>query len=115
MALNVIVKNYSHYNSSMGKYIRSKREYLNEMAKGKYVDYDVACQIAEKARSNREKPFELSKKAREVIESARNSSDRKGKTHLSNRLVEGMKEVGVNFYNSNIPKHYRIDSGGFDG
>ena len=114
MAFNIIVKNYQHYNSSMGKYIRSKREYLNEMAKGNYLPYEKACQVAEKARSNNKKPFALSKKAQEVIQNARNSSDRRGKVHLSDRLVGGMKEVGVNFYNNNIPKHYRVDMGGFD-
>ena len=84
------------------------------MAKGGFVSYEKACQMIEDNKNKQHKPYTLSRKAQEVLRSAKNSSDSKGKLHLSNRLVEGMKEVGVNFYNSNVPKHYSIEKGGFD-
>lgn len=112
--MNIIVKNYQHFNRAMGKHITSKRHYDNEMAKGGYIPYEKACQIAESVK-NRQTKYELSPKARAVIESARNSADRKGNIHKSDRLIDGMKEVGVKFgYYDQLPKHYQIREGGFD-
>lgn len=116
MSFNIIVKNYQHFNSSMGKFITSKRHYENEMSKGGYIPYEKACEITEtvKNKREREQKFELSPKARSIIESARNSSDKKGNVRLGGRMIDAMQSLGVNFYNDNVPKHYRIDKGGFD-
>ncbi len=113
MSFNIIVKRYEGYNSALGKYIGSKRQYDNEMSKQGMVSFEKAEQIAESVRSKQKKPYILSGKAKQIINSARFSSDKDGKVHLSDRLVEGMKEVGVNFYNNNLPKHYQ-DKGGFE-
>lgn len=113
--MEIIVKRYEHFNSAMGKYITSKKHYESEMAKGGYIPFDKAQEIAEKAKEKNRKPYILSNKAKAVIEAAKTSADRKGRLHCGDRLIEGMKEVGVNFYSNNIPKHYKIDEGGFDG
>lgn len=112
MSFNIIVRDYSHYNRTLGKYIHSKRQYENEMAKQGYVSMEEGERIAEKARENMRKPYILSKKAKEVIYCAKNSADRNGKVSISDKLVEGMKEVGVNLVNRNVPKCYT--EGGFD-
>lgn len=114
MSFNIIVKDYQHFNNSMGKYITSKHHYDNEMAKGGYIPYEKAQAIAESVK-NRQRKYELSPKAKAVIESAKNSTDSKGKVHYSDRLKQGMKEVGVKFgYYDQLPKHYRVDMGGFE-
>lgn len=113
MSFNIIIRKYEGYNSAMGKYIHSKREYMNEMEKGEYISYEKACQIAESVK-NKKKSLELSAKAQEVIKTAYNSKDSKGKVSLGDRTIDAMKEIGVNFYQTNIPKHYMTDKGGFD-
>lgn len=98
----------------MNKYISSKKQYDEEMTKGDYLPFEKAEQIAEKARSISKKPYILTKKAVEIISAARFSANKNGKIKPGDRLIDGMKEVGVNFYQNNIPEHYRIDMGGFD-
>jgi hypothetical protein len=96
--MEIIVKNYEHYNRSMGKKITSKNQYNEEMKKGGYVPFEKGQELARQACDNRKKDYDyLSTKASEVIKSARNSTDKKGKVHMSDRLIDGMKEVGVNF------------------
>lgn len=114
--MNIIVKRYEHFNSAMGKYISSKRHYDNEMAKGGYVSYEEGCRMADKVKT-RDKKYELSPKARAIIASAKGSADKKGNIKQSDRLITGMKEIGVSFgitdNNKNIlPKHYQ-EQGGF--
>jgi hypothetical protein len=113
MSFNIIVKNYEHYNKALGKYITSKRQYDNEMAKQGMVSFEKGDAIAKKAQTNGHKPYILTDKAKQVINCAKLSADRKGNVKLSDKLVEGMKEVGVNLVNRNIPDHYRLDMGGF--
>lgn len=110
--VGIVVKRYEHFNRAMGKYITSRQHYEREMAKGGYIPFAEAEKIASKARAERDKPYKLSEKARAVIESAKQSSDRKGQVKLSGNLIRGMKEVGVNWDSQWLPKHYQ--GGGFE-
>ena len=120
MSFNIIIKSYEHLNRSFpkwdtpkGKYISSKRQYDEELKRGGFVEYEKGCRIAEQKKSQKVDYKGLTPQAENVIRAAHNISDRKGHIKPSDRLIDGMKEVGVNFYNQNIPKHYRKE-GGFD-
>lgn len=107
--MEIIVKNYSHYNRALGKYIKSKRHYQNEMAKQGMVSYEKGRKLAEKAK--KEKPYKISDKALAIINSTH--PDSKGKVKLSDRAIDGMKDLGCSFESQWCPKHYR-EAGGFD-
>ena len=110
---NIIIKNYEHYNRSMGKYITSKAHYEREMREGGYMDSDKAKALAEANKGHGRKEYELSDKARAVISCAKDSADSKGNIKPSDKLIEGMKDVGCNFSHM-LPSHYSTDKGGFD-
>jgi hypothetical protein len=116
---NIIIRNYEHFNRSLGnwdspkgKYIRSKSHYEKELAKQGYVSFEQA----EKIKSNPHKEYNgISAKAMEVCKAARDSADRKGNLRIGTRLQKGMESVGVSFDMSKLPKHYQdIPTGGLD-
>lgn len=94
---NIIIRNYDHYNTAMGKHIKNRRQYYTEMDKGGYVSQEEGERIAQKARENSAKNYELSSKARELINCAKDVADKKGNIKLGDNLINGMKEVGVKF------------------
>ena len=104
--MEIIVKNYEHFNRSfknwdtpIGKYISSRKQYEEEMKRGGFVDYEKGSRIAEQ----NIKKFDykgLSLEAENVIKAAHMMSDRKGNIKPSGRLINGMKDVGVKF---NVP------------
>jgi hypothetical protein len=106
---NIIVKNYEHYNRSLGKYISSKKQYDEEMKKGGFVSFEKGCEIAERAREKLHKDYkELSPKATEIIKFAQLISDKKGNIKPSDKLIDGIKEVGMRFDIPDwLPKHYK--------
>jgi len=111
---NIIVRNYEHYNRTLGKYISSKSQYEKEMAKQGMVSWEVGEQLAEKARKSLHKDYDgLSPQAMAVCKAAKDQADKKGNLKLSSRLVDGMKKTGVCFDLDKLPKAYR-DVGGFD-
>ena len=116
----IIIKNYEHFNRALpnwdspkGKYIKSKKHYQEEVAKAGLVPFSESESMANKYDRDRARPYDLSKKAREVMDSARQGADKKGKIQWSGRLVEGMKDVGVAFNHDHCPSHYK-NKGGFD-
>ena len=92
---NIIIKNYNHYNRSLGKHIKDKAHYKSEMARRGFVSFEEGQRAADKARER--KNYHLSPKARAVIETAALNSDSKGNLRASDNLIDGMKEVGVRF------------------
>jgi len=107
------VKKYEHYNRALGKYITSKRHYDNEMARQGMIPYEEGKKIAEQVQKDKIKPYTISKKAQEIINTAKNSADRRGKVKLGDRTIDAMKEIGVSFNLDHCPKHYK-DKGGFN-
>ena len=83
------IKNYEHYNRAMGKYISSRKHYKEEMARGGYINYDKAKEIAEKARKEGRKDYKPSAETRSFLNSLR--PDKKGKVELSDRQIDYMK------------------------
>jgi hypothetical protein len=116
--MQIIVKNYEHFNRSFGnwdtpkgKYIKSKAHYLDELAKSGMKQYDEFGQVEEPKR----KEYELSKKGREIIQAAKNSKDKNGKVKLSDKTIDAMKEMGA--INKKVPSYMKLPShyknGGF--
>lgn len=113
--MEIIVRHYDHFNRSLGKYISSKRQYENELAKGGYIPYEKAQALAKLAEEKKNKPYtyaELSQKAKDILSSAESSKDKKGNVKLSDRTIDAMKDVGVKFSVPDwCPKHYSKEGG----
>ena len=111
MSFGIIVKNYEHFNRALGKYIGSKKEYEYEMAKGNYIPFDKAEKIAEKRRKEMYKNYDRpSEKAIALMKDIKNSG-KNGKIKLSDRQINAMKEVGVNFNARWLPSSYKSTGG----
>lgn len=93
------VKNYEHFNRALGKHIFSKRQYQDEMARGGYIPFEEGEHLANKNRRESYKPYD--KPSKEALDLIRNinmkSPDKNGKIKLSDREIDAMKKVGVNF------------------
>jgi hypothetical protein len=114
---NIIVKEYQHFNRAMGKFITSKNHYEQEMAKGGYVPYEKAEQMAEIARENSKKKYDgLSAKTMKFFGEVKQMADRKGNIKVSQRYIQGLKDHGVRVdcQYDKLPKSYRVDQGGFE-
>jgi hypothetical protein len=94
---NIICRDYNHYNRALQKHISSKREYEYEMKRGGFVPIEEAEKMAEKFRKDKEHKYEPSQKAESIIRAASLMKDSKGNIKAGSRLIDGMKEVGVNF------------------
>jgi hypothetical protein len=107
------VKNYEHFNRSMGKWISSKKQYDEEMKKGGYVAYEKGEQLAEEARVRNKKHYDkLSEKTMRFLNQVKDTADKKGNIPVTDRFIKGLRENGVNVgLGDRLPKHYR---GGFD-
>lgn len=114
---NIIVKNYEHWNTSLGnwdspkgKYISSRAHYEKELAKQGFVSFEKA----ESIKTDSHKPYQgISAKAMEVCKAAKDTADKKGNLRIGTKLQKGMESVGVSFDMSRLPKHYQdIDKGG---
>lgn len=111
MSIGIVVKNYEHYNRSLGnwdspkgKYISSKAHYERELAKQGMVPFDKA----ETTKTDPHKSYDgISKKAMEVCMAAKQMADKNGNIKVGSRLKKGMESVGVSFDLSRLPKHYQ--------
>lgn len=109
---NIIVKKYEHYNSAMGKYIKNKSQYHTEMDRGGYVSQEKADQLAQDAREKLvNKRYELSDKAKSLINQAKQTADRKGNIKMSDNLVDAYKDMGIPIEGKS--PELKPDAGGF--
>ena len=98
MSFNIIVKKYDHYNRALGKHIKSKRHYKEELKKGGYVSWEKGQELKEKYDREHHKDYkELSPKTREFLNSMKQKKDGNGKIKLDQRAIEAMEDMGVNF------------------
>jgi hypothetical protein len=112
---NIIVRNYEHYNRALGKYIRSKKHYEEELAKGGFIPFEKAEQLAESARQRNRKDYNgLSEDKMRFLHQVKDTADKNGKIQVTDRFVKGLKEHGVikDINYDKLPKHYQ--EGGFD-
>jgi hypothetical protein len=121
MSFGIVVKKYEHHNTAFknwdspkGKYIRSKRQYVEAMKREGMVPYEQAAEMARRTEEKLQNPkLELSKKAHEIIETAKLIADRKGNIKPGDRMIDAMKDVGVAIGHPQLPKHYTKE-GGFE-
>ena len=94
---DIIVKNYEHINKALpnwdtpqGKYIKNKDHYDRCMKEAGMVSEDKASSSGPKL-----KEYEISNKARDIINSAKASKDKNGNIKLSDRTIDAMKSIGA--------------------
>jgi hypothetical protein len=99
---NIIIKDFEHFNKSFrawntpkGKYIRNKKEYIDTMKRQGMIPHEQAQEIAKKKQILR--PYVPSKNLRDLANSIKDRADKKGNVKLSDRQIDAMKEMGMNF------------------
>ena len=104
---HIQIKNYEHFNRAMGKQIRNKAHYEEEMKKGGYCTFEQGEKLASKNRAEHKDYKGLSSKAKAVVDTVRQQNKKNFK--LSDRAIDAMKDLGVKFTRKNLP----IDRRGF--
>jgi len=97
------VKNYEGYNRAMGKYIRSRKHYEEEMRKGGYIPFREA--------SPKSMKWVPSADLKKTLGDFKQMADKKGKIKLGSRAIEKMEKMGVSFNPKFMPKGLK---GGID-
>ena len=100
--MEIIIKNYSHYNSAFGKYVKNKDHYDSLMKKGNYVSYE---EQNDRCKNNGKKPFVLSKDGEDVIRAIKLKS-KNGKVKLDGKLGEKLIKMGA--INKKISPHVKL-------
>jgi len=119
----IICKNWEHHNKALpnwdtprGKYIRTKRQYINEVKKSGLIPYDEAEQIYEqKRKAAKEFKPKLLKENRRFLRSIQAKANG-NKVKLSDRQIDYMIKTKAlkdrdSYYNK-LPKVYQ-EKGGF--
>lgn len=120
MSFNIIVRKYEHHNTAFkkwdtpkGKYIRTGHQYREQMKQEGMIPYEKAAEIARQTEEKRQNPkLKLSKKAQEIINTAKMSADKHGNVRAGDRLIDAMKDVGVGIQHPHAPKQH--NQGGFE-
>ena len=98
--MQIIVKqSYNHYNRSLGMQIRSKEHYDRVCKEGNWVSYEQAQEIADKARSEKIKPYKVSIESEEIIKYAHQIKDKKGNLKLGDVAIKKLidkKAIDIN-------------------
>ncbi len=110
MAFNIIVRNYEHVNRALpnwdtpnGKYISSKKQYEEELAKGNFVPF--------KEVPSKESKWVPSADLKKTLYQVKEMGDSKGNIKPTEKLVKKMKKMGISF----TPKFMTNDlKGGID-
>ena len=87
---------YSGYNRALGKYIRGKYHYFDEMKRQGMVSYEEGEDIARKAREKSHKDYKLNEKTEKFLSEV-NMRAKNGKVKLSGREIDYMEKIGVSF------------------
>lgn len=106
--MQIIVKNYEHYNKAFpvwdtpkGKYIKSRDHYEQTLK-----EQNMVPEEKRKLRNCDPKPYIPSKKALEIMASARNSKEKNGKVRLSDRTIDALQGIGA--INKKIPEYMNV-------
>lgn len=109
--VGIVVKKYEHFNRAMGKHIKSKRHYKEEMEKGGFVSFNQGQQAANAARQKREEKYKPSSEALAIMRAAKNRASKDGKVKLSGAMVDGMKKLGMAFGHEHAPRELKTEGG----
>jgi hypothetical protein len=106
---------YKHINRSLGMRVESKEHFRKLLEEGGYVSYEDNVKQVESKKDGSKKDYkEVRPETMQFIQDVKATADSKGRITPTDKLIEGMEKVGVNFYNQNCPSHYK-DKGGFNG
>jgi len=118
----IIVKQYEHYNSAFrnwdspthGKYISSKAHYEKALAEEGMITQKEADRQGLNTGPKR-KEYTITPDTQALIESVKQSADKKGRVKVSDRAIEALnrKKREAKFNNRNCPSHYQT-TGGFE-
>ena len=99
---------YKHYSNAFGCKIEGKAHYQYLMKRYNMVPQERGDELARQAkdRQNNAPKAEFSQKARDIIETAKCSADRKGNVKLGDRAIDAMKELGVAIGHKHMPKKF---------
>lgn len=101
--MQVIVKNWSHYNSALGCYVKSKDHYDTLMKKGGFISQE---EQNDRCKNNGNKQFVLSKDAEDVIRTAKLKRNSKGQVKLDGKLGDKLVKMGA--INKKIPSYMQL-------
>lgn len=105
--MEIIVKNYSHYNRTLGKYIRNKREYYDTLKRRGLVPFEEGQRLAES--KNKSATWIPSKDCTDMMRELYDKKKDKIVLGQHPRIVDGMKKMGMTF---DVPKDLPTDKGG---
>ena len=118
----IIVRNYEHYNtafkdwkgSAKGRYISSKADYEQALAEeGMITSKQADAEGLNKAPKRKE--YTITPDTQALIESVKQTKDRKGNVKPSDRAIERLnrKKAEAKFNSQHCPGHYSTQ-GGFE-
>ena len=87
-------KSYEGYNRALGKRIRSKRHYHEEMRRQGCIPQAEADAIRKK--KTEKAPYTASRKVHEIVEAC-GRPDKNGNVKMPDRAVDELKNMGVSF------------------
>ena len=108
-------KGYQGYNHALGKYIRSKRHYEEEMKAQGAIPYEQAQEIV-RNREEKRKQYSTSADAHAILEACKPHTDKDGNVKMPDRAVDALKKMGTTFERG-LPEKYRnldVEQGGFN-
>lgn len=118
--VGIIIKKYDHvskafgnWDTPQGRVVKNKDHYDRLMKENNMITFEESQQ---REKNQKLKPYVVSKKALDIIHSAKNSKDSKGRVKLSDRTIDAMKEIGA--IGKKIPSYMNVpkmksDMGGF--
>lgn len=113
MSFNIVVRNWEHYNRALGKHIRSKAHYEEEMKKGGFVSFEEGQRMVESCKKRKE--YKPSEKGVEVVRTLLDmgKGDKEIKLAHYPKIVDAMKSGGMK---TELPDWCPNDTkkGGFD-
>ena len=93
----IVKKGYDHYNRALGKHIRNKRQYNDELKRRGMVSFEEGCRLAESKR--KESKWIPSKDCIDMLRDIKHVSGNKDTIVLGQypKIVEKLKEKGMQF------------------
>src|SRR3990167_1591484 len=88
---------YKHYNRGLGKYIKNKHHYEEEMKRQGMVPQEQGDDMARLAQEKLHKDYKPSEEVIKFLYQVKGSVSKDGKVQLSGRQIAYMEKIGVNF------------------
>ena len=87
---------YTGYNRALGKHIRSRAHYIEEMKQGGYVPQEVGDQQVKDYHDSKPE-YTPSKDAHQMIEACRIKANKDGSLNVPEKVIDGWQKMGMTF------------------